>query len=39
MPYGPHTADDRERMLAALGIDTVDELLDAAAYDALIAAG
>jgi glycine dehydrogenase subunit 1 len=26
MPYGPHTADDRERMLAALGIDSVDEL-------------
>ena len=26
MPYGPHTADDRERMFAALGIDSVDEL-------------
>ncbi len=26
MPYGPHTADDRERMLAALGIASVDEL-------------
>src|SRR4029079_6943921 len=26
MPYGPHTAGDRERMLAALGIDSVDEL-------------
>src|SRR5206468_924693 len=26
MPYGPHTADDRERMLAALGIGGVDEL-------------
>ncbi len=26
MPYGPHTADDRERMLVALGIDSVDEL-------------
>ena len=26
MPYGPHTADDRERMLAALGITSVDEL-------------
>ena len=26
MPYGPHTAGDRERMLAALGIDIVDEL-------------
>ncbi len=24
--YGPHTGDDRARMLAALGIDTVDEL-------------
>jgi glycine dehydrogenase subunit 1 len=26
MPYGPHTADDRERMLATLGITNVDEL-------------
>ena len=26
MPYGPHTTADRERMLAALGISTVDEL-------------
>ena len=26
MPYGPHTAGDRERMLAALGIASVDEL-------------
>src|SRR5262245_8599847 len=26
MPYGPHTAGDRERMLAALGISSVDEL-------------
>src|SRR5215212_1252525 len=26
MPYGPHTGGDRERMLAALGIDTVDAL-------------
>jgi glycine dehydrogenase subunit 1 len=26
MPYGPHTSDDRERMLAALGISSVDEL-------------
>jgi glycine dehydrogenase subunit 1 len=26
MPYGPHTASDRERMLAALNIETVDEL-------------
>jgi glycine dehydrogenase subunit 1 len=28
MPYGPHTAGDRERMLAALGIASVDELFD-----------
>src|SRR4051812_35493820 len=28
MPYGPHTAGDRARMLAALGIDSVDELFD-----------
>ncbi|HEX5013970.1 MAG TPA: aminomethyl-transferring glycine dehydrogenase subunit GcvPA [Candidatus Limnocylindrales bacterium] len=26
MPYGPHAPDDRERMLAALGIASVDEL-------------
>ncbi len=26
MPYGPHTPDDRSRMLAALGIASVDEL-------------
>src|SRR3990172_759559 len=26
MPYGPHTAPDRERMLTALGLATVDEL-------------
>ncbi len=26
MPYGPHTAEDRGRMLAAIGIDSVDEL-------------
>lgn len=26
MPYGPHTPDDRGRMLAALGIASVDEL-------------
>ena len=26
MPYGPHTSADRERMLAALGISSVDEL-------------
>ncbi len=28
MPYGPHTAGDRERMLAALGIDSVDALFE-----------
>src|SRR5436305_4227038 len=28
MPYGPHTADDRARMLARIGIDTVDALFD-----------
>ena len=28
MPYGPHTADDRERMLGALGLTSVDELFD-----------
>jgi len=26
MPYGPHTAGDRERMLGTLGIASVDEL-------------
>src|SRR3954468_15795493 len=26
MPYGPHTAGDRERMRAAIGVATVDEL-------------
>ena len=26
MPYGPHAAGDRERMLSALGIESVDEL-------------
>jgi glycine dehydrogenase subunit 1 len=26
MPYAPHTEDDRQRMLAALGLDSVDEL-------------
>ncbi|MEK6720300.1 MAG: aminomethyl-transferring glycine dehydrogenase subunit GcvPA [Chloroflexota bacterium] len=26
MPYGPHTAPDRERMLTALGLSSVDEL-------------
>ncbi len=28
MAYGPHTAADRERMLAALGVGSVDELFD-----------
>ena len=28
MPYGPHTADDRERMLATIGVDSVDALFD-----------
>jgi glycine dehydrogenase subunit 1 len=28
MVYGPHTPDDRSRMLAALGIDSVDELFE-----------
>src|SRR3954451_14197260 len=28
MPYGPHTPGDRERMLAALGIDSIDRLFD-----------
>jgi len=28
MPYGPHTAGDRERMLGTLGIASVDELFD-----------
>jgi glycine cleavage system P protein (glycine dehydrogenase) subunit 1 len=26
MPYGPHTSADRERMLAALGLESVDDL-------------
>ena len=26
MPYTPHTDDDRRRMLAALGLEGVDEL-------------
>ena len=26
MPYGPHTPADRERMLSALGLDSVDDL-------------
>ena len=28
MPYGPHTGDDRARMLARIGIDSVDALFD-----------
>ena len=28
MPYGPHTSADRERMLAALGIDSIDALFE-----------
>src|SRR5688572_15673836 len=28
MPYGPHTVDRRGRMLAALGIDSVDALFE-----------
>ncbi len=28
MPYGPHTLDDRGRMLAALGIDSVEALFE-----------
>jgi glycine dehydrogenase subunit 1 len=28
MPYGPHTADDRSRMLQAIGVDSVDRLFD-----------
>ena len=28
MPYGPHTAADREKMLAALGLSSVDQLFD-----------
>jgi glycine dehydrogenase subunit 1 len=28
MPYGPHTAADRERMLEALGLSSVDQLFD-----------
>ena len=28
MPYGPHTTTDRERMLAAVGIASVDELFE-----------
>jgi glycine dehydrogenase subunit 1 len=28
MPYGPHTADDRARMLAAIGVASVDALFE-----------
>src|SRR6188508_1821540 len=28
MPYGPHTADDRARMLGALGLTSVDQLFE-----------
>jgi glycine dehydrogenase subunit 1 len=28
MPYGPHTAADRERMLATLGLESVDALFE-----------
>ena len=28
MPYGPHTASDREQMLTALGLTSVDELFE-----------
>ena len=28
MTYGPHTASDRERMLGALGLDSIDGLFD-----------
>src|SRR6187549_3637551 len=28
MPYGPHTTADREHMLTALGIESVDELFE-----------
>jgi glycine dehydrogenase subunit 1 len=28
MPYGPHAADDRARMLGVIGIDSVDRLFD-----------
>ncbi len=28
MPYGPHTADDRARMLETIGIASIDELFD-----------
>jgi glycine dehydrogenase subunit 1 len=28
MPYGPHTTDDRETMLSALGIESIDALFE-----------
>ena len=28
MPYGPHAAADRERMLTALGLTSVDQLFE-----------
>src|SRR3954449_8163668 len=28
MPYGPHTADDRQRMLSTLGLTSVDQLFE-----------
>jgi glycine dehydrogenase subunit 1 len=28
MPYGPHAAEDRARMLEVIGIDSVDQLFD-----------
>ncbi|HEY8818822.1 MAG TPA: aminomethyl-transferring glycine dehydrogenase subunit GcvPA, partial [Candidatus Limnocylindrales bacterium] len=28
MPYGPHTADDRARMLGALGLTSIDQLFE-----------
>ena len=28
MPYGPHSAEDRARMLEAIGVDSVDRLFD-----------
>ena len=28
MPYGPHAADDRARMLAMIGVSSVDDLFE-----------
>ena len=28
MPYGPHAADDRARMLATIGVASVDDLFE-----------